>query len=186
MSVLGRSTENTDMDELLEDMEDSLCVNFAYHANNPSVGLALHKDKDQYKMFVGDTGLFITLAFWDKDATDNIIYQKLLSDKLSADLGYVYENVVAQMLKAGGNELFYHAWPTPSGKHNYEVDFLLSRSNKLCPIEVKSSGYKAHVSLDEFCKKFSKEILWRYLVYTKDLRKDEETLMVPVYMVPFL
>jgi hypothetical protein len=66
------------------------------------------------------------------------------------------------------------------------VDFLLSRSNKLCPIEVKSSGYKAHVSLDEFCKKFSKEILWRYLVYTKDLRKDEETLMVPVYMVPFL
>jgi predicted AAA+ superfamily ATPase len=110
----------------------------------------------------------------------------LLSDKLSADLGYVYENVVAQMLKAGGNELFYHTWPTPSGKHNYEVDFLLSRSNKLCPIEVKSSGYKAHVSLDEFCKKFSKEVLWRYLVYTKDLRKDEETLMVPVYMVPFL
>lgn len=186
MSVLGRSAENTDMDELLEDMEDSLCVNFAYHANNPSVGLALHKDKDQYKMFVGDTGLFITLAFWDKDVTENIIYQKLLSDKLSADLGYVYENVVAQMLKAGGNELFYHTWPTPSGKHNYEVDFLLSRSNKLCPIEVRSSGYKAHVSLDEFCKKFSKEILWRYLVYTKDLRKVEETLMVPVYMVPFL
>ena len=186
MSVLGRSAENTDMDELLEDMEDSLCVNFAYHANNPSVGLALHKDKDQYKMFVGDTGLFITLAFWDKDVTENIIYQKLLSDKLSADLGYVYENVVAQMLKAGGNELFYHTWPTPSGKHNYEIDFLLSRSNKLCPIEVKSSGYKTHVSLDEFCKKFSKEVLWRYLVYTKDFRKDEETLMVPVYMVPFL
>ena len=75
---------------------------------------------------------------------------------------------------------------TKEGKHNYEVDFLLSRSNKLCPIEVKSSGYKVHVSLDEFCKKFSQEVLWRYLVYTKDLRKDEETLMVPVYMVPFL
>ena len=90
------------------------------------------------------------------------------------------------MLKANGNELFYHAWPTSSGKHNYEVDFLLSRSNKLCPIEVKSSGYKAHVSLDEFCKKYSSEVLWRYLVYTKDFCKDEETLMVPVYMVPFL
>ena len=185
-SVLGRVAETTDMDELLEDMEDSLCVNFAYHANNPSVGLALHKDRNQYKMFVGDTGLFITLAFWDKEVTENVIYQKLLSDKLSADLGYVYENVVAQMLKANGNELFYHAWPTPSGKHNYEVDFLLSRSNKLCPIELKSSGYKAHVSLNEFCKKYSSEVLWRYLVYTKDFCKDEETLMVPVYMVPFL
>lgn len=186
ISVLGRSAENTDMDELLEDMEDSLCVNFAYHANNPSVGLALHKDKDRYKMFVGDTGLFVTLAFWDKDVTENVIYQKLLSDKLGADLGYVYENVVAQMLKASGNELYYHTWPTPSGKHNYEVDFLLSRSNKLCPIEVKSSGYKAHVSLDEFGKKFSSEVLHSYLVYTKDLRKDGETLMVPLYMVPLL
>ena len=185
-SVLGRSAETTDMDELLEDMEDSLCVNFAYHANNPSVGLALHKDRSQYKMFVGDTGLFITLAFWDKDVTENVIYQKLLSDKLSADLGYVYENMVAQMLKASGNELFYHAWPTPSGKHNYETDFLLSRNSKLCPIEVKSSGYRTHVSLDEFCRKYSSEVSWRYLVYTKDLRKDGETLMVPVYMVPFL
>ena len=186
MSVLGRSAENTDMDELLEDMEDSLCVNFAYHANNPSVGFALHKDKEQYKMFVSDTGLFITLAFLDKDVTENVIYQKLLSDKLSADLGYVYENVVAQMLKAGGNELYYHTWPTPSGKHNYEIDFLLSRGNKLCPIEVKSSGYKAHVSLDEFCKKYSSEILWRYLIYTKDLKKDGETLLIPVFMTMFL
>ena len=72
---------------------------------------ALNSDKDQYKMFIGDTGLFITLAFWDKDVTENIIYQKLLSDKLSANLGYVYENIVAQMLTASGNKLFYHTWP---------------------------------------------------------------------------
>lgn len=91
----------------------SLCVNFSYHAGSPSVGLPMHKDKDAFKMFVSDTGLFITLAFWDKTATDNVIYQKLLSDKLSADLGYVYENVVAQMLRSSGNELFYHTWPTP-------------------------------------------------------------------------
>ena len=30
---------------------------------------------------------------------------------------------VAQMLKASGNELYYHTWPTESGKHNYEIDF---------------------------------------------------------------
>lgn len=186
MSVLGREAENTDMDELLEDMEDSLCVNFSYHANDTSVGYALHKDKDRYKMFVGDTGLFTTLAFWDKDVTDNIIYQKLISDKLSANLGYVYENVVAQMLKAAGNELYYHSWPTHSGKHNYEIDFLLSRGNKLCPIEVKSSGYNTHISLDEFCKRFSSKVQNRYLVYTKDLKKDGETQLIPVYMTPFL
>lgn len=185
-SVLGRVAETTDMDTLLADMEDSLCVNMAYHANSPSVGMAMHKNKDCYKMFVADTGLFVTLAFWDKEVTENSLYHHLLSDKLSANLGYVYENVVAQMLKAQGDELFYYTWPTPSGKHNYEVDFILSRNNKLCPIEVKSSGYKTHTSLDEFCNKYSSEILWRYLVYTKDLKKDQNTLLVPVFMVPFL
>lgn len=186
VSVLGRSQNRDEMEEIIQDMEDSMAVNFSYHANDPSVGLALHVNMSQYKMFVGDTGLFITLAFWDNDVTDNIIYQKLLSDKLSSDLGYVYENVVAQMLRASGNRLFYHTWPTESGKHNYEIDFLLSRGNKICPIEVKSSGYKSHTSLDEFCKKYSDRISSRYLIYTKDLKKDGEVLLVPVYMTPFL
>lgn len=137
-------------------------------------------------MFMNDTGLFITLAFKDKEITENVIYQKLLSDKLSADLGYVYENIVAQMLKASGYDLFYHTWPTNSGKHNYEVDFLISRGNKICPIEVKSSGYKTHVSLDEFKKKFSSRISDSYLIYTKDLRKDGDTLLIPAFMTPYL
>lgn len=174
------------IEELLQDMEDSQVVLFSRHANDPNVGLSLHEDSSQYKMFMNDTGLFITLAFWDKDITENIIYQKLLSDKLSADLGYVYENVIAQMLKAAGNELYYHTWPTESGKHNYEIDFLLSRGSKICPIEVKSSGYKSHASLDAFQKKFSGRILHRYLVYTKDLKRENDLLMVPVFMSMFL
>ena len=174
------------VEELLQDMEDSQVVLFAHHANDPHVGLSLHVDSDRYKMFLNDTGLFITLAFWDKDMTENVIYEKLLSDKLSADLGYVYENVVAQMLKAAGNELFYHTWPTESGKHNYEIDFLLSRGSKICPIEVKSSGYKTHASLDAFSRKFPDRILHRYLLYTKDIGKEEDALMLPVFLTMFL
>ncbi|MCD8313321.1 MAG: AAA family ATPase [Bacteroidales bacterium] len=174
------------VEELLQDMEDSMAVLFAHHANDPNVGMSLHEDNNQYKLYMNDTGLFITLAFWDKDVTENLIYQKLLSDKLSADLGYVYENVVAQMLKTAGNELYYHTWPTESGKHNYEIDFLLSRGSKICPIEVKSSGYKAHASLDAFYRKFPDRILHRYLIYTKDLRKDADILMVPVFLTMFL
>ena len=185
-SVLGHSQEEADMNELIQDMEDSMAVNFSYHADNPSVGLSQHKNMQQYKMFVGDTGLFVTMAFWDNEVTENIIYQKLLSDKLASDLGYVYENVIAQMLRAKGDKLYYHTWPTPSGKHNYEIDFLLSRGFKLCPIEVKSSGYKAHVSMDEFCKKFSQQIGSKYLVYTKDLRKDEDLWLIPVYLTLFV
>ena len=174
------------VEEIIQDMEDSQVVMVAHHSNDPSVGMPLHEDSNKYKMYLNDTGLFITLAFKDKDITENIIYQKLLSDKLSADLGYVYENVVAQMLKAAGNELFYHTWPTESGKHNYEIDFLLSRGSKECPIEVKSSGYKNHASLDAFIKKYPERVAQSYLLYTKDLRKDSATLLVPVFMTIFL
>ena len=185
-SVLGRSEDKDTMDELLNDLEDSLTVNFAHHADDPNIGMPMHTSYDQYKLFVGDTGLFITLAFWDKAVTENVIYQKLLTDKLSADLGYVYENLVAQMLTAAGNRLFYHTWPTESGKHNYEIDFILSRGSKICPIEVKSSGYKTHASLDAFKAKFSSHIGQNYLVYTKDLRKDGDILLVPAFMTMFL
>lgn len=185
-SVLGRSEGKDNMDELLQNLEDSLTVNFSHHADDPNVGMPMHTDYSQYKMFVGDTGLFITMAFWDKEVTENIIYQKLLTDKLSADLGYVYENLVAQMLTAAGNRLFYHTWPTESGKHNYEIDFILSHGSKIYPIEVKSSGYKTHASLDAFKAKFSNRIGQSYLVYTKDLQKDKDICMVPMFMTMFL
>lgn len=184
-SVIGQGKQDR-LEELIQDMEDSQVVLLSHHANDPNVGLPLHEDSDRYKMYMIDTGLFVTLAFRDKDVTENVIYQKLLSDKLSADLGYVYENVVAQMLKAVGYELFYHTWPTESGKHNYEIDFLLSRGSKICPIEVKSSGYKSHASLDAFCRKYPDRILQRYLVYTKDYRKDADIQMIPVFMTMFL
>ncbi len=177
---------NSELAEIISEIKESMVVNMAYHANDPGVGMALHQDPNKYKMFAGDTGLFVTLAFWDKKFTDNTIYHKLLSDKLSADLGYVYENAIAQMLKASGHELYYYTFPTDSGKHNYEVDFLIADGDKISPIEVKSSGYKAHASLDAFCKKFSARIKNKYLIYTKDMRKEEDVQYLPAYMTMFL
>ena len=185
-SAIGNNTDSEKVLQLISELRESMTINMAYHANDPTVGMSLAMDLNKYKMYIGDTGLFITLAFKDKDFTENIIYQKLMSDKLDTNLGYVYENMVAQMLTATGNRLFYYTFPTETGKHNYEIDFLLSRGNKICPIEVKSSGYKRHASLDAFCKKFSSRVLQRYIIYTKDLQKDEQTLFLPVYLTQFL
>ena len=183
-AVLGQ-VDDEKLTELLKDLEDSKTVLFSYHSNEPNVGMSLTKDIYKFKIFCADTGLFVTLAFWDKDHTENVIYQKLLNDKLSTNLGYVYENIIAQMLAASGNKLFYYTWPKDD-THNYEIDFLLSRGAKIQPIEVKSSGYKTHKSLDVFCQKYSHVVERRYLIYTKDLKKDEETVLLPVYMTPFL
>lgn len=173
------------LEETIMNMVDSMTVNIAYHANDPNVGLALHGSLDAYKLYLCDTGLFVTLAFWDNEVTDNLIYQKLLNDKLNTDMGYVYENVVSQMLKAAGRTLFYYTFPKDE-KHNYEIDFIVTNGTKICPIEVKSSNYKTHTSIDVFCEKFSNRIQNRYLVYTKDLRKDGETLCIPTYMAMFI
>ena len=171
--------------ELMQALSESKTTLFCYHCTDPNVGMSLSKDLNRYKIFLADTGLFVTLCFWDKDYTENVIYDKLLSDKLDANLGYIYENMVAQMLATAGNRLFYYTFPKDE-KHSYEIDFLLSRGNKLCPIEVKSSGYKTHKSLDAFCEKFSSRIGSRYLIYAKDLVKDGETTCMPVYFTTFL
>lgn len=172
---------STRTETVIADMEDSMVVNLAHHANDPSVGMRLSKDLSRFKMFMADTGLFITLAFRDKTYTDNIIYNQLLSDKLAANLGYVYENLVAQILRSTGNDLYYYTFPTEDGKRNYEIDFLLSRGNKICPIEIKSSGYRTHRSLDLFCEKYSDRIGDRYLLYTKDYAHDGQVQCIPAY-----
>ena len=184
-SVL-KSGKPSRLPEIIAEMENSKTVLISYHADDPNVGLSATEDLSAFKMFVCDTGLFVTLMFKDRDFTENIIYEKLLNDKLSANLGYLYENAVAQILAAGGNKLFYYTFFNEASRHNYEIDFLLSRKNKICPVEVKSSGYKAHVSLDRFFEKYSSRILQKYLIYPKDLAKDTDTLCVPVYMTMFL
>ena len=183
-AVLGKVDDDKLM-EFLKDLEDSKTTLFAYHSNDPNVGMSLTKDISKFKIFCADTGLFVTLAFWDKDYTENVIYQKLLNDKLSTNLGYVYENMIAQMLATSGNKLFYYTWPKDE-THNYEIDFLLSHGTKLQPIEVKSSGYNTHKSLDVFCEKYAHIVERRYLIYTKDLKTDRGTILLPVYMTPFL
>ena len=184
-SVLnGERAEN--ILESIAELKDSKTVLVSYHANDPNAGMSNNKDLGKFKLFLSDTGLFTTLMFKDRDFTENIIYEELLNDKLSANLGYLYENAVAQILTANGNALFYHTFMNESTRRNYEIDFILARKNKVCPIEVKSSGYKTHASLDAFSRKFSDRILDKYLIYTKDFAKDEDIFCLPTYLVQFL
>ena len=181
--IEGVSAEK--MAELLQELEDSKTIYMAYHANDPSVGLSLNADYRRFKMFLCDTGLFVTLCFWDKEYTENVLYQKLLSDKLAVNLGYVFENLVAQILRAKGDRLFYYTFPKDE-KHNYEIDFLLSRGSKLVPLEVKSSAYRTHPSIDAFAEKFSERVGVRYILHVQDVVQEGVLQCLPVYMSPLV
>ena len=44
-----------------------------------------------------------------------------------------------------------------------EIDFLILQHKRICPVEVKSSRYKTHSSLDKFREKFKGKIGQAYV-----------------------
>ena len=184
-TAIGKKN-NTKAHELLYELIDSKTVLPCYNSTDPRVSLAGTKDFDSYKLYLADTGLFVTLMFIERPVTENDIYAKLLSDKLPANLGYLYENLIAQMIAASGRELFYHTWEKPGSTHYYEVDFLLSEGSKINAFEVKSSGTGKHESIKEFYRKFSQNVQNIYLLSQKDVGKEENLFLKPFYLMPFL
>lgn len=173
-------------EERLADLLDSKTVIACYNTFNPGMTLAQTKDNDTFKLYLSDIGLFTTMIFKASPKTDESIYSKLLGDKLPADLGYLYENAVAQMITSTNRASYYHTWEKKNSTHYYEVDFLLQDKTKIVPLEVKSSATKKHESIDAFCKKYSKQVSQAILLSQKDVRKDNNLKFVPIYMLPFI
>lgn len=184
-TAIGKKN-NTKAEELLYELIDSKTVLPCYNSTNPRVSLTNTKDFNSYKLYLSDTGLFVTLLFIDRPVTENDVYAKLLSDKLPANLGYLYENLVAQMIAASGRELFYHTWEKNGSTHYYEVDFLISEGSKINAFEIKSSGTGKHESIREFSKKFSQNVNKVFLISQKDVGREENLLLKPFYFIPFL
>lgn len=184
-SAVGKRSSKK-LSNLFYELIDSKTVLPCFNVTDPNVSLAHSMDYDNYKLYLSDTGLFITLMFIDKPSVSNEIYAKLLSDKMPANLGYLYENLVAQMITATGRQLFYHTWEKKGSTHYYEVDFLISRGTKIDVLEIKSSGLGKHESIIEFAHKYSKTIGNAYIISQKDVSKDNILYFKPFYMLPFL
>lgn len=184
-TAIGKKN-NTKAEELLYELIDSKTILPCYNSTDPRVSLADTKDFDSYKLYLADTGLFVTLMFIDRPITENDVYAKLLSDKLPANLGFLYENLIAQMIASTGRELFYHTWEKAGSTHYYEIDFLISERSKINAFEVKSSGTGKHESIQVFYKKFSQNVYNIYLLSQKDVGKEENLLLKPFYLMPFL
>lgn len=184
-TAIGKRT-TLKTEELLYELIDSKTILPCFNSTDPRVSLADTKDFDSYKLYLSDTGLFVTLMFIDRPVTENDIYAKLLSDKLPSNLGYLYENLMAQMIVASGRELYYHTWGKKDSTHYYEVDFLISEGSKINAFEIKSSGTGKHESITEFSRKFSKNVKNIYLMSQKDIGKEENLQLRPFYLMPFL
>ena len=184
-TATGKKKIDRDL-ERLHDLLDSKTVLPCYNVHNPSVALPQTRDDDTFKLYLADTGLFTTMIFKSSGKTDENVYAKLLSDSLPADLGYLYENVVAQIIAGSNIDLYYHTWEKENSSHYYEVDFLLASKTKIVSLEVKSSGIGKHKSTIEFQKKYSKHVIKEILLSQKDLGNVEMLKLYPFYMTPFI
>lgn len=170
------------IDFVAESMIANLCVN----TTSPEVALELHADRRNFKLYMGDTGLLVSQIMKNRDDTEEDLYKSLIFDRLGINQGMIMENLVAQMLRSRGYKLYFHEFEISGGEgrkpNKYEIDFLLVRNKKLCPIEVKSSGYKNHKSFDMFAGKYQAKVQERYMICAKDLSVEENMIRIPLYM----
>jgi len=169
-------------------LSDGMIVNPCFNATDPNVGLAMSSEHTTQKLYMADTGLLVTHTFRDNDYSDNELYRAILLDKLNINEGMLIENIVAQMLRFSSHRLyFYSRVDTNNRKNMMEIDFLITRKGKISPVEVKSSAYKSHTSLDKFRKKFSSGKLGdAYILYSKDIMVKDGITHLPVYMAMLL
>ena len=183
LSSINKNARFRDYNDAFMWLSDGMIVNPCFNATDPGFGLAMSMDHSTHKLYMADTGLLVTHAFRNNEYLDNELYRAILFDKLNINEGILMENIVAQTFRTKTNNLFFYSRYDKSDRENMiEIDFLLTRGGKVCPVEVKSSEYRAHSSLDKFRRKFSSKLGESYILYTKDIMIKDGVIHLPIYM----
>lgn len=168
-------------------LDEAMIINTCFNSTDPNVGLSLNSERVTLKCYMADTGLLFSHAFSDNELMEEEVYKAILFDRIGLNEGMFFENIAAQMLKSRGHKLyFYSRSDRENAENRMEIDFLISKKRKICPIEVKSSSYRNHISLDKFKSKFSSKTGEQYIIYTKDLKVEGDLICLPIYMLLFL
>ena len=165
-------------------LKDAYIVNLCFNSTDPSVVPLLNVDGDDLKAYFIDTGLLYTLSFM-KVEEDELLYKKLIYDKLHINEGMFMENYVAQVLKTKGyKELFFYEKRNPKTyKPIMEIDFISIINRKVCPIEVKSADEKSISSLLKFKEKFDDRVSPGIIVYDGDYKVEKNITFVPIFAI---
>lgn len=187
LSDISKGARFRDYENAFMWLSEAMIVNNCYNATEPTVGLSMSVEHSTRKCYMSDTGMLITHSFTDDKFADNELYRDILLDHLHVNEGMIMENIVAQELRAAGHKLYFYSRSNTNDRSNHmEIDFLIRKKRKICPIEVKSGTYRSHSSLDKFRTKFGGKLGQAYILYTRDIMVKENVLHLPIYMTMFL
>ena len=173
-------------------LAESRVVNICYNSTAPDIGLRMNEERTTLKCYMADTGLLISHAFNLKTIMGNELYLKLALGKLEVNEGMLVENVVAQMLKASGHELFFYSNNSKdSAEDRMEIDFLVSKPvitnrHNISPIEVKSSNNYTITSLKKLRTKFAPMLAESYVLHPADVEVKDGIVYLPLFMASLL
>lgn len=143
-----------------------------YCANEPVSPLTLSKATNLFKLFLSDIGLLASMYAEG-------IQIKLLNREKDINFGAIYENFVAQELKAHGFDLYYF-----NNKKQGEIDFLIEKNGKIVPIEVKSGkAYARHRALDNILKNVDYDINQALVFSNENIENKGSVVYYPIYLV---
>lgn len=187
LASLDKEARYRNYEEAFLWLDEAKVANIAYNATDPSVALSLNEDDSTLKVYLLDTGLMISQTLGDRPYTESSIYSEVYSGDLYINEGMIMENYVAQAFSCSERKLFFYSrYDLSSAENRMEIDFLIRRGDKICPVEVKSGNYRSHLSLDKFKKKFKKRIGESFILYTKDVMLKDDIIHLPLYMAMFL
>lgn len=173
-------------------LDDAKVVNICYNTTEPNVGLRMNMDRTTLKCYMGDTGLLISHSFDDNSLSSSQLYRKLMLGKLEINQGMLVENLVAQMFRAAGHQLFFFSRSDREDAENrMEIDFLIRKEtvttrHNIIPVEVKSSNRYTHTSLDKFTKKYSEYVAPPIVLHSNDMMVKNGVTYLPLYMAMLL
>jgi predicted AAA+ superfamily ATPase len=192
LSSLKKEARFRDYEDALFWLNDAMIVNTAYNSTAPNIGLKLNMDRMTLKCYMADTGLLISHAFDENGIVSEELYKKLLFDKLEVNKGMIVENIVAQMLTAGGRKLYFYSNSSrDDASSRMKIDFLIAKSkisnrHNISPIEVKSSKNYTLSSIRKFMVKYGEQLHVPYVLHTGDLKVEAGITYLPLYMAALL
>ena len=146
-----------------------------YNVSEPTVPLMLSEKSSLFKLFLSDVGMLTTLY-------GRATKIQLVSDNQNINNGALYENAVAQELKAHGFRLYYY-----NSKKFGELDFIIEYEGKVLPIEVKSGkAYQRHSALNNIMDISNYTIEEAFVLSNYNVEVKDNVVYYPIYMLMFI
>lgn len=173
-SVVERGARRKDYDSCLSWIEDAGILHHCYNLSVPELPLDGNSEEDTFKVYMADTGLFISML---EDGTQ----AEILQGNLLGYKGAIFENLVADFFGKMGRKLYY--FHKDSG---LEIDFVIKYKGKATLVEVKATNGNAKSMKQVLSNPDRYHVEQAIKLADMQVGRNGQVLTLPLYMGAFL